>query len=371
VSGPRFAAVATAVIASLPTLAQAQAVAVGAATEAAARARAGEAVPPLAAPSLIGRELEDWQDPRTGTTAHLFDQCSMLMELRLTNHRSGNYLWMKLDNTGKAPVLVRPDLFKVRVGAHSWRHLYFHSGTGGPEIAPGKRAWLAFRFDDKAEFAGARTIDVELPLEGAREQECRIRAQMVRPARVPEDPVSSVAYWGTGIWMMGGIGLASTGGFDRLGGADWIIEIGFDFFLSLHHGFSLGLLGESYGSFERADFQGSVPASAEDLELGAGGFFAGYELRFHPKAWLPIAFGAALGPYGVSLEDRDEQYVQKTNLASLLRANADAIFLTGGNDIVLAIRLSSTALVVPAGDFGPIDLSGVRLGAMLGLVLAQ
>jgi hypothetical protein len=364
-------------IALSPARVEAQSsVATSAAIGAAAGARAGGSQAqdqPLAPPPLLGRELEDWKDPRTGASAHLFDECSTLMELRLSTTGSRNYLWMKLENAGAAPIVVRPNLVRAKVGVHPWRRMVSPQGFSHQLVQPGWRTWLLFQFHDKEEFAGARTVDVELPLENDQGQRCGIRAHLARPEQVPEDAATSVVHTKLGVWLALGTGLGATGGFDRLGGADLGLEIGFEYYPWLHHGFFFDLFGEFYRSFDTADFASRIPAFGKNPRVGGVGPFVGYLLRLEPTSWLPVSFGAGAGPYVVDVGDQDHEgsYFEEVFFASMLRANVDGFFATLPDGSRFAVRLSSYALAVPDGDFGPIELSGVSFGAMFGILVAE
>jgi hypothetical protein len=364
--------VLAAALTSGPSAAQQYAAATGAAAGAAAGARASEGEGPLVPLPLPGRELEDWKDPRTGTTAYLFDECATLIELRLTTVGPWNYLWMKLENGGDAPIVVRPNLVKARIGEHPWRRLHSPQGYSHRSITPGWLTWFVFRFDDKQEFGGARTIDLELPLESDQGKRCTVRARMVRPANVAEDPVSSVVHTKLGLWLAFGTGLAATGGLDRLGGADFAFEIGFDFYPWLHHGFFLDLFVESYQSFDPADFSSRIPAFGRNPRIVGVGPIAGYLFRVQPLYWLPISVGAGFGPYVVDIADQDnDAYFEEAFLASMLRAQVDGFFATIPDDSRLSVRLAGYALAVPDGEFGPVELSGVSVGALLGIAIAR
>ena len=75
-----------------PSAAQDYAPVVAGATAGALGVRASESEQPVVPMPLPGRELEDWEDPRTGSTAQPFDECATLVELRLTTVGPWNYL---------------------------------------------------------------------------------------------------------------------------------------------------------------------------------------------------------------------------------------------------------------------------------------
>ena len=195
---------------------------------------------------------------------------------------------------------------------------------------------------------------------------------MVKPQGVAEDAASSVVHTKFGLWLAFGTGLAATGGLNRLGGADVGFELGFDFYPWLHHGFFLDLFVESYQSFDPADFSSRIPAFGRNPHIVGVGPIAGYLFRVQPLAWLPISIGAGIGPWVVDIADQDnDTYFEEAFLASMLRVHADAFFATIPDDSRLAVRLTGYTLAVPDGDFGPVELSGVSVGALLGIAIAR
>lgn len=326
--------------------------------------------PPWRAVSaIVGRELLEWGDPRTGSASRLNSSCGLILEAHLSGTSKQNYLNLSALNAGESAVDFRFNGVTAHFGSGLTRQLsrrieVSHAGPGPHSY------WLhrSFGFPSKAEFEHEDRLRIEVAIEIRDQGLCNASIELVRRSDV-KVPESSYATYSRGQVNMGlNLHFASTGDLRTIASN---VNPGFDFgwiaFPWVHHGIGLEFGVDAYG---RRGLPAVAPAADANAVVGWFTMLTySYRIQLSQRLIPQYDFGAGL--YGLSVDSAEgEDRLAATTCLSLrekLKLNILLSTSPDGTRVALAPALIHS--YIPAGHFGETSVSGNLFSGALYLVL--
>lgn len=351
---------------SAPAFADNSAAVTGVAAGTAAVAAAAAATPAqLRSPTeVVGHELPEWVDPRTGSASRLASSCGLTLEARLSGMAKQNYLNLTVANDAEMLVLLDLQNVIARFGSGATRRLAQEGGGGDVTIRPDWSTHYTFVFPWKEEFEHETRLSVEVPLSFASGQTCLATVQLAHApnAKVPERSYTTYSP----LEMAFGLNahFAATGGLHEIAkNANPGFDLAWTLYPWVHHGFTFEFGIDAFG-------RKGLPVVAPYREASpiTGTFFMlGYSYRLLPVRRLAFEYNLNGGLYALESETPDGKdkvassvcfgVREKLKLNVLVYESTDHTRLEVGPGLVHSY--------IPAGDFGATNASGNLFSAGL------
>jgi hypothetical protein len=280
-------------------------------------------------------ELEEWKDPKTGSTSRMASGCGVTIETLLTGDASENYLSAVIVNEGAGRVVVELD-----------------RGGGTMAVSPGERAEGWTIFSTKEALAEMSSFEVTFAIQTVKGKECVLPVRYTRAPSVVPSAQSRISYSSLEFWFGGGLRLAAGGSLDDFGRSGGLaFDFGMTKYVSPHHALSLDLVVDE-----------PSPWSTSPRELRGTGYALGYALRGHVLPWLSITYGPAFGGIHYRLSGPDGSHESTEAFLFQQRVRLQARF-SRRNQLYLGASL--THQVVSGGEIGGELLRGSTFAALL------
>lgn len=319
----------------------------------------------------IAKEVKDWIDPETGTTAALNSQCGLAAEARLLRNNRANYLFFALKNENAETRVLKPEEIRIIFPNGRERLATVQQYSQHSEIKPHWRVIGLAPFPEKHEFKNQDSLIVEIPLYAQGDEPiCTVTVPMKRNPSVPTDERTTVSYTVMDMTFdLGAVAFRSKN-LNELGSDRFSMSLNIYGYPALHHGFYLGVGFEDYGG-DQNKLRATTGASLSGTTNLSGAILsAGYTYRaFLGRHW---SLSTDLGPayYGLTLYGGGRSAYDEGYFAGIARLNLDYRFarvLSGFFFGDYAVGLSVYDYWIFNGSFGTLPASGSSLGAALRL----
>jgi len=357
----------------LPGSAWAQSTAGTAATAAMAGAMAGSAAAtaqPLEQPrELVGSQLPEWIDIRTGFASRLAASCGVIVEATLSSTPARNYLNLTLQSDETSKVSFRSSDVTAHFGSGLVRHLTAERAAArGLETADGRWLHVPFSFPSKAEFEHEERLRIELLLELRDQGPCIASLEFERRTDVAVPKKSYTSYPPFAINFGISTHFAATGDLrtiaERVNAGFELSMIGFGW---VHHGIGLELGFDGYGSHGL-----SAVIPGRDANGLAGVYFMpmyAYRILLSERFTPQLEFGAGLYHLYVQTEDKAASFPSSNSLGLREKLKLNILLGSFGDGTRFELAPALVHTYIPAGDFGDATVSGNLFSGALYLVL--
>lgn len=322
---------------------------------------------------LLARELPEWRDDATETTAALIHQCGVSAELRLVGLHNFNMLLFSLKNESTTSVELHSDDIEMAFSNGRSRLPNFDSSPGIVEIKSGWRVFGGAPFPNKLDFKDADWIDVKIPMRAA--TDCTMSVRLKRNPARPPNAETYTERTALEIILGGGLPLWRAGAMSQLGTPSFSFEAAMEGYWSLHSGLFMRFMLEGFSGGNATTLAPYTSGLTGSPYLRSYALSAGYTHRWAlGDRWFIFA-GAGLGLYTYLYDMRDTS-------GNVGRGEADTLFFQARASIAFrflkvtrgvwrgnyAIDLAVFDHALPfASTGGSIPSTGNSLGATLGL----
>jgi len=327
------------------------------------------APPSRAAHEVVGRELPEWVDRRTGSASRLSSSCGRIIEAHLSGTPRHNYLDLTLQNDSETKSDFQLSGVTAHFGSGLTRQL--NPSAEHNRAASGSRGhWThrAFSFPSKAEFEHEDRLRIEVSIEVRDHGVCSASIELVRRSDIEVPERSYTAYSPGGMSMGLTMHFAASGDLRTIASN---VNPGFDLgwfaFPWVHHGIGFEFGVDAYGS---RGLPAAVPAGNSNAIIG-GFAMVTYSYRIQLSQRFTPQWDLGLGYYGLSADSEEgNDRLASANCFSMREKLKLNILLSTSNDgsrVEVAPALIHS--YIPAGDFGATSVSGNLFSGALYLVI--
>jgi hypothetical protein len=311
---------------------------------------------------LVGKEPEDWLDPRTGTSSTLVRACGALVEITLSVTPRAAFLNTLISNESREVLAFDPGSTLVLLGGRKRRVKTFEHGQ--LPLDPGWHYWMPLQLHDKTDLEDQDELEADLVVFSPRFGRCVVEAVLQRPPG-PRRSTTYTPYTNLEINLSLGARLAATGKLHALAPAPGVAGgMDFDVFWGVHHGVALDIALDTLDRHQALHVSPSLQLG-DNPSIQATGFFAGYVLRQPLASWLVATYSLQMGVTAVQVSD-DSNHVKLTSAVYTPRQRLRFMVpIVPIEDGALFTGLTLSHDYLPYGHLGQFPLAGNLLGAQL------
>ncbi|MDR3607571.1 MAG: hypothetical protein P4M08_09340 [Oligoflexia bacterium] len=313
-------------------------------------------------------ELNDWVNKSTGTTASLNRSCDVLVEGRLNGYEISNLVFLGFKNLSKDYRYV--DLRNIHFKFDNGQERFSESPGEPMRLDPNLTRWASSLFPEKADFKGARKIEVEIPILDEKESTlCTVYVDFEREAEAKELETSNFSYTSFDMDFEVG-GTLYRGNLSNVGGRTVSGGIALEKYYGISNGWLIDILFDGFTSPNYSALSQATGSSVNNTRSVLGvGVFAAYSRRdYLSQKWF-LTESVGPGVYSLNYyQGADANSDSSSSFAMLGRFGVDyqlsrvsAGFFRG----IYTVGLSAYDVWIPHGNInGALDFSGQDIGLL-------
>ena len=320
----------------------------------------------------LDEEVEEWKTNQSNSTEKLNFSCGIVFDSRVIENPFASGVTVLAKQTEGDEQIVR--LGEAKVGFNGEEELYIEQVSRSLSATIKDKNPFSFSIPISSKELKYRSkIKITIPIESQKTK--KICVAEITLEKEPGSRIFVSSEWttpGSILSMGGGIVLLQGSGIQRLAQNSYPIDIYFQSFLNMNHGWHLGISGRIYSGLNSVKMVAAVPSFQSTDRLNSTHFFGGYTFRHYLTRALYLNYDGGLG-YALT---QVNQTNANLNFGSFLFTQRFLINVIGGSynpfigaKAYIGLGLGLEHTWVPGLVIGTADAYGHDVGVVARLLI--